>query len=215
MKTCQTCSKELNDNIPHWTTRHKDNSETYTCEFCFKDEKIKQYLENGELGSQILMDATSCAFYVLEAKNGLDGLRQEYQTYYNKHMPTLLKINRDYKKIEEAGRELELAWWFPTLQEYYNSHGERGHSAQGDEYKALLWGCAGRVMLTLQDNDPNGKGKYNGAWVTLIFDEDSPEPRGGIQGLAATKDEALGLIKAAMKEQPKMEPDKDVTLAGL
>lgn len=54
--------------------------------------------------------------------------------------------------------------------------------------------------------------------LDILFDlcflkADSTGVRGGIQGLAASKNEALALIKAAMEQMPEMKPDEKVTMA--
>lgn len=217
MKNCRVCLREVNDDTPHWVTHTNDQPETYICEDCFKDEKIKKYVETGEFNSTLTMDAQSCKFYHEDARDGLNRLREEVRVYFKRYKDVLYKVAADYEEVQAAGRELELAWWLPVLQPYYNSTNKRGHCAKGKGFKALLWGCAGRVLLTLEDqypkNDP--KSKFGGASITLIFDEDGKEARGGIQSLAATKAEALALLKAAKEQQPKMKPDKDVTMAGL
>lgn len=81
----------------------------------------------------------------------------------------------------------------------------------------LLWGSAGRVLLTLEDSLLQGDplARYDGATLTLIFDEDSPAARGGIQSLAATADEAERLLLDAMAHfrVDLFAANKEVTVA--
>jgi len=71
-----------------------------------------------------------------------------------------------------------------------------GLSAEVGSMKAMMLSTAGRTLLTCQDN---GSGKFGGAWVTLIFDETSEYPRGGIQGFCATENEAVCLLYNAIE----------------
>ena len=88
-------------------------------------------------------------------------------------------------------------------------------SAELPKMKVMLGGSAGRVLLTLQDRFAQGhaEGIYGGAWVSLIFDEDSEYPRGGVQGQCATRDEAVGLIQAVIDNMPVLKPNNNIGIA--
>jgi hypothetical protein len=78
-----------------------------------------------------------------------------------------------------------------------------------EHLKVMCGASAGRVLLTIQDrldrNDP--KNKFGGAHVTLIFDQGAGWPRGGVQGQAATREEAVGMIKAISDFMPALYAD--------
>jgi len=75
--------------------------------------------------------------------------------------------------------------------------------------KLSIGSSAGRVLLTIQDklarDDPENE--FDGAHLTLIFDEAAGYPRGGVQGHAATRDEALGMLKTLNDYMPTLAPD--------
>lgn len=84
-----------------------------------------------------------------------------------------------------------------------------------EHMKIMMGGSAGRVLLTIQDRYSQGDPRsiYGGAWVTLIFDETSEYPRGGVQGHCATKDEALRLIQDCIDYMPALFPDNTLCIA--
>ena len=88
-------------------------------------------------------------------------------------------------------------------------------SATLPKIKVMMGFTAGSALLTVQDAFRKGhpEGLYDGATVTLIFDEDSPYPRGGAQGFCATRDEGVALIQAVIDDMPEMQQDDNVSLA--
>lgn len=215
---CSRCNRLLSEDGFTSTVYDKDHKPVeWLCWTCSHNDQMRHYRETKEITTNIMMKASSCEFYATETKDGFNGLRQICREHYERNLADLLQIAKDVKEIADKGTEFELKHWLPTLQRYYKNSPARGHSAINEEqgYKALLWGSAGRVLLTLQDARPQGEGKFGGAVVTLIFDEDADFARGGIQGLCATKDEAMGLLQAVIDTLPEMKSDKEVTLAGL
>lgn len=93
----------------------------------------------------------------------------------------------------------------PALKEYYKAASMRGHSAQLDGFKMLLWGSAGRVMLTIEDEK---------AQVSWVFDESSENPRGGLQSYEGTEAQVIGLLKKAIKSKPVFVSSEDVSYCG-
>lgn len=89
-----------------------------------------------------------------------------------------------------------------------------GCSAELPKMKIMMLSSAGRVLLTLQDrfaqNHPESI--YGGAWVSLIFDESSGYPRGGVQGQCATRDEAVSLIQAVIDDMPLLTSDEGIRI---
>ena len=82
-------------------------------------------------------------------------------------------------------------------------------SATMTDMKALMGCTAGRALLTLQGEK---EGRFNGAWVTIIFDEDAKTPRGGIQGQCATRDEGVAMVQAVIDNMPALMPDHEVSI---
>lgn len=186
------------------------------CPACDEDEGIWEYKKTGEMTSRLVVQAVlaKCAFGY---KDGLSNLRRTTAAFYEQQKETLLEIAAKNDQITERAREWELKHWFGGLQKMYKDSPARGHSGHNRVCKVLLWGCAGRVMVTISDryNKDNKKSKFGGAWISLIFDEDSPTARGGVQGYCATLEEALGLLDASSKDLPALKPDKKVTMLGV
>lgn len=83
-------------------------------------------------------------------------------------------------------RKWQLFVWSDWLQDYYRKSDARGHAATVGGIEILVWGCAGRVVMTIN-------GKHNED-LSVIFDETSKKPRAGQQGIHATKDQAVSLL---------------------
>lgn len=113
--------------------------------------------------------------------------------------------------------DVEVKKWndrnFRNVQGYYSLSTYKGHEASTKDFKVLVYGCAGRLLITIQDHRADGK--YKGAWMTLIGPEDPTDckedgsTRAGWQGLAATKEEAVALLRDSMA-MPCLNPDKTV-----
>jgi len=88
-------------------------------------------------------------------------------------------------EIQEAVQTLGIFVWGDWLQDYYSASEHRGHKARIGDVEVLVWGCAGRVMMTINRGE---------ASVTAIFNETSETPRGGLHGLDATKEQALSML---------------------
>jgi len=80
--------------------------------------------------------------------------------------------------------------------------------------KVAIGSSAGRVLLTMEDKvdrkDPENV--FDGAHLTLIFAEDEERPCGGVQGMAATREEALGMLKALSDGMPTLTTDTNLRI---
>jgi len=94
-------------------------------------------------------------------------------------------------------------------------HDWKHFSGETDKTKIMLGSGGGRVMMTVQDRYMNKEPEsvFNGAWVTLIFDGTSKKPYGGLQGLCASREEAMGLLQHAIDHTPVLERDDQVFIA--
>lgn len=205
---CTRCHSKLDGG---WTTVHRDGEPVAVlCYACDKEELLARYLATGELTSSLVMTAVMAREH---ARHGFGNIRPEVCDFHVRNWKTLRTAAEANDEITAAGRRFEEAVWMPRLKAYYAAS-NRGHSGETGHLKALLWGCAGRVLLTLQDRFHQGheSSKYGGAWVTLIFDETSDEPRGGVQGYCATKGEALDLLRDATTDFPELKPDNGVRM---
>lgn len=210
---CNRCQKPLPPSEGHVSVyREGELLETICC-VCSREEVVSNYLKSQEISTSVWSAASSCRYYAQEVPEGFSRLREEYREYYTRHKDTLIKIANDMDEVCSVMKAFENEVWLPRLKRYYSEADDRGHEGDGGNYKAMLWGCAGRVLLTLEDKEPDGP--FGGAWITFIFDETSEEARGGVQGLCATKSEALSLIAAARAKFPDMAPAPEVKMAGL
>jgi len=205
---CKQCDKRLFSERGYTECYTKDGEvDHYLCTSCVGNLRIKEYKEGGGLiSTQLWLDATMRNCW----DGAYDRVRPDVADFYRENEDTLKKVFSDMEEVETVMKEFEKSQWLGWVQDYYNGTDIRGHSYKGDGFKALLWGCAGRVLVTLQGDDDS---KYKGDNITMIFDEDSKDPRGGIQGVYATKEHAINLIRDGMR-MPKnsFQPDKEVTI---
>lgn len=208
---CAACHKALSNDSPRVTTYDADFKPVSTlCGPCDNDRRIAKYLDTGELSSSLLVDALLFKEHFPER---LPSLCKEVVAYYQKHWRALRAIHADGDDVRAAVGAFRPV--IDALRAYYKATSARGHSGAKDGLKALLWGSAGRVLLTLQDERSQGDplSKFGGANITLIFAEGGEPPNASLQSLCATKGEALALLKAARDDFPLLKPDADVCVA--
>lgn len=162
------------------------------CGRCVREDRVKDYRDNGIIDTHLMLDA------VLDR-------------YSNRQLlPTTvsLRINADIDRVREAIKDFETAVWFgANVQDYYQESNVRGHRLDPDEdVSVLMWGAAGRAMITFRHNT-------TGSYVTALCAEDSTTPTMKLEGINTTADEAVNLIKAAIsaiKQDRRFQPDAGV-----
>lgn len=138
------------------------------------------------------------------------------------------KAEQEVKKLralwDTASRDMgtDKDYWKPTWQQYIDRRDKKPlqefiaspRSAKMDHLEVLMLGTAGRVLITVRDRykQSDKRSKYGGAWITMIFDESSPYPRGGLQGQCSTRDEGVGLLQAVIDNMPTLTPDSKVSV---
>lgn len=170
-------------------------------------------------------------------------LQRHVAAFYKKNRDVLLGIKADYDEICAAAKLWECKYWFggtqqpmtdeelgqknweaveklqrnepripPTagLQKLYHDS-SCGLKGVNEDFTVMMCGSAGRVLVTIQDNERHGK--FNGAWITMIFDETADYPRGGVQSQCGTKEELLSLLTAASDNLPELKTDDNVCIA--
>jgi len=154
------------------------------------------YRKTKRLDNPIMLAA---AFFVNDEKSLLepwmqDEWRAEQRADMRKRIAKEAEYAADYREVAAAEEEIHSAIkimarevWSKWLQSYYRKSTGRGHTATVNSIEMLVWGCAGRVVMTV-----NGK---QGEDLSVIFDETSEEPRAGRQGIHATKDQAIKLLE--------------------
>lgn len=131
-----------------------------------------------------------------------DAWKKHWKKYHNRRVRKPLQHLKGEFCSTEAG----------VLDRLANA-GDDARAAM-ESMKILMAGSAGRVLITMQDRFPQNDPRsiFGGAWVTLIFDETSPWPRGGVQGHCGTKDEILALIQACIDYMPELLPDNNISI---
>lgn len=181
----------------------KDFFDDYTVE-C-----VDRYKQSGELGTHLSMMASLMNSRIEDMHPfEVAAMRREFPRVH-----ALERVNAQMDKIKDAARLFQSTHWYARLQKYVQDSKSRGHSADGDGFRALLWSCAGRVLLTIQDAYPRESplSCFDGAQVTLIFLEDEIRPC-GVQSVAATCDEACRLLECITNVLPEFRPDNGVTV---
>lgn len=175
------------------------------CFLCSDWEYIEEYEKTKELSSKITLLATLAEGYITGRYDMKDHIRSEYQFIYRLKGKTLLEAYNATKEIGNKIREFEEKQWLPIHKKYWNGTKNRGHSVKlNKNVKALMWGSAGRVLITLQDKTSD---------VTMIFTDEETQktPNGGLQGVHGTKEQALKLINTAIDTKFKFSRDDEVS----
>jgi hypothetical protein len=199
---------------------------------------IDAYKETSVLSMPLVLDAQMAVIHCDEY-GGKGGIREDRKTYYYDHLATFRRVHRDFATVDDAMRLAEIAVWFGrpdiatwdtveasrkfaqswrpgaefglemgeiALKAYYDASDERGHRSIVDGLTCLLWGCAGRVLITIKDE------LESDVDLTLILDESSEYPRGGIQSLNGTRDHCLELLERFRTVKHQFKPDSEVTI---
>jgi hypothetical protein len=199
---------------------------------------IDAYEKDFILTMPLVMEAQLAVIHCDEY-GGKGNIREERKTYYYDHLPTFRRVHRDFTIIDEAMRFAEIAVWFgrpdiatwdtvdasrrfaqswrpgaefglemgeTALKAYYDASDERGHRSDVNGLVCLLGGCGGRVLITITDEG------WPDVDLTLILDESSEYPRGGIQSLNGTKDQCLELLERFRTVKHRFKPDNEVTI---
>lgn len=182
-----------------------------------KDDRGEEYRRTGTIYSSLVTQSVIVRERLHGGEDALNRLRNEEIVSMVRDLDVFRAVCAVYDRIVEAIVVFQSEVWVPTVGPYYAAATKRGHSGRGgssahDPFRALLWGSAGRVLLTLRDEKNVGEGsKYDGAWVTLIFAEDEPTLKGGLQGLCARESEVSALLRAAVEAFPTLSPDPNVS----
>lgn len=215
---CARCTRCL-DGSPHIIiyTKNCESIKEVVCYVCNVVEYIDEYKKSGIITTKIMMEA-SLAKYHFE-KESFVNLREEFRELYMQNKSPLLKVANDVEEIGKLVGQFEDKHWLPYLKKYWNETTDRGHVANSQNYTIMMWGSAGRVLITAKENANS---------ITMIFsdyvttEEDIKKygnmmtQRGGIQGITATKEKAVAILNELIKmERIEFHPKESVTLAGL
>jgi len=178
------------------------------CDNCDVDDRIQAYRDTKVVNSKLSLEAHMAQYY-FEQDGDLKQIRAEARRFYMKYKKDLLEIAEGTDKIKGVIREFETNHWIPYLKKYWNDSKERGHEAMVGKIKVLMWGCAGRVLVTVSFDDQS---------VTMIFTDEKSQltPNGGQQGIDATVVVATKMLETVTSEKKlEFHPEEAVKLAGL
>lgn len=121
-------------------------------------------------------------------------------------MPNTLvgRILREYMEIKDRFDEFA-GIYTQSIKKYWKKAESRGHTVDCGDFKILLWGCAGRIVFTIQGNKTFGHASING----IMSDEKNKMPA-NMNGMCGTKKETLDLLEAALKADLKFVDDNGV-----
>lgn len=179
-KSCDRCTASL---AHGWSERWRDDKRIeVVCFDCDKTERHAEFAKDGVLTTRMLTDA---AIY---------GVRREYDRVAPNDM--LDRVSRESAEIQTACKVFERDVWFGGLQKIVRAASHRGFRASfaldSVQCDLLVWSCAGRTVFTAQPADESYQ-------VSLITADDSADPVMGIQGICATKEQAVALLDAVTK----------------
>lgn len=222
--TCRRCQIVIDPEVDSYSDTRDAKGQTISaaCSTCRDHERVEEYEQTGLLTSGLTVLAT-----LADCRKGDTAhLREEVVRFYREKATILEKVMTAHQKIRRAAKLLEISLWLgrpdiaedvtetvcslrllqavpdipeSALVKYYDRADKRGHHAHHPRLKVLLWGSAGRVLLTLQDKfgQGNPRAAYDGAHLTLIFEEGARQANGGVHSLCGTEKECLAILRDA------------------
>lgn len=187
---CDVCKQPIKGS---WVTIHDAKTHKRLesrCSPCDAKKRQAQFLKDRRISTRLLMKAT-----LNQAYKQLEEGDQEILDQYERIQPEVAKFQKDV--------------WFGGLQDIARNAKTKGTSAVVGDFKLLCYTMCGRAMVTL--DDPK-------ASLTLITAEDAaPGDSGmGVQGIDATGEQALELLRRAMMiwaDGVRVTEDAEVSIA--
>jgi hypothetical protein len=117
------------------------------------------------------------------------------------------------RQVRDAGNHFREKVWLPWLKGYYEVSSDRGHLAESDNLTMMVYGLAGRVMVTLRRRSPEKDDQH----VSLLGYEGKREFNMYVRGGYGTADALCEMINEAVRLdeslQKNIRPDNEVHLA--
>ena len=161
------------------------------CFDCDEREQIASYLQTKVISTKLMMRG---AIEKVRAESALlpppphAKRRKPPRPLPENAAAAYREINASVDRLQAEVKNFERAVWFDGLQRRVREASHRGFSARGEGMTALVYSIAGHTMITLQPADESIS-------LTLITAEDSTDAVMGIQGISATEQQALALLK--------------------
>jgi hypothetical protein len=173
------------------------------CENCATKDRNDEYKKTKEITTRLWMDASLDR----ERLHSKGSLKAEEHRVDSMDADEIL---RSMRACDELIGEFRRRHWMGGLcKRVYEA--KYGLSGKTKDFKVMILASAGRVLITIQDTKPKGKGKFGGANITLITADGDVAARLGVQGIYATKEEAIGLLWHVVYKLPKLKADSKVS----
>lgn len=197
--TCRRCSQPFDIEAEGGSTFYNAKGEVlnHAHTICRDHEEIARYIETGDMTNKVLEMAA-----LLGHTNHLG---QEFKDLLMANTFALIQAQAEQRDIHANIKVFEKQVWFNGLQKFIQGETRTGHSCEFDspmgtvKFRCLAM-CA-RWRATIEGP--------NGAFIDVITEEDGPEEgypdmgisgyRMGLNGICATKDEAITLLDAATR----------------
>lgn len=172
-----------------------------TCFKCDAQEELEKYIETKRLRSRFITNITLDLYSLDDARDYTDR-----DNTYNKSLRYLIgtasvkefepfkyKVDAyySYLKICEQIKLFESEVWFVGLKKVVNKSKVKGVSAKTKQISVLTYSMCARTMFTIENSE---------ASVTMMCAEDSETPTMSFRGIDATEEQAINLIKLAIKK---------------
>jgi hypothetical protein len=190
------------------------------CDNCEVDDRIQEYRDTGEVSSDLSLKASMANYhYTLATKSistappscytDMSNLRKDLQHFYEKYKKDLLEIAAGNDKIQNLINQFENKHWLPYLKKYWNDTDQRGHGAKVGKTNVMMWGSAGRVLITVECDKTD---------ITMIFSDEKSQVKanGGQQGIHGSQKTVQEILQELVNaDKINFKANKAVTIAGL
>lgn len=191
------------------------------CPACDESMRLSAYHRTKYIDTKLMMAASMASVYLIEGYD-MDRLRPDVRASYTINKDAWLEIGAATNEVHDVVRQFEEKHWLDGgVKNWYRGVSGRGWSGWNKHCRVMLWGCAGRVLLTIRPF----KKQQDDIELTMIFSDESDESIaksiadkwrqdrccGGIQSVAGTKEQLLELAHAVVDHFPKLRPNKKVS----
>jgi len=211
---CTRCKTSLENFRGHRIDCFEKQGEKYVvieviCPVCRQDEDMQSFIKGGVITTNLMIEASLAKLHLVEFNgDSLNRLVPWVRSSYERYREIWLRISTTTDKVHDKIREFEGQLWLPKLQQYWNKSKSRGHSGDNEFCHAMMWGSAGRVLITIQP--PKVKQKKHFETLTAIFGDSADYCRGGIQGMNGTEEQLLALADNLINHFPELKTDDKV-----
>src|SRR3990167_5677927 len=152
-KFCGICGADTD--VTGYTVSYRIDKETGNqtdvqvfCQPCDHAKSMGKYAETSVLRSRLTLQASLYKHSVeWSARSGKNQVKDQDRVWAKLYD----KMNQSMEKVQDLIELFEQKVWFAGLQEQVEATNSRGLSADFGESKMLVWSCAGRTLVTLDN----------------------------------------------------------------